>query len=68
VNLVHSSKLNADHWTRSICVTSADGQTGHLIAELLLTDGNFTGNYAQLCCHAIDTDACKVHPTEPRLL
>lgn len=27
--------------SRNICITAADGHTGHLIAELLLTDQNF---------------------------
>src|SRR5688572_27069128 len=27
--------------SRNICVTAVDGHTGHLIAELLLTDPNF---------------------------
>ncbi|KAK2813643.1 hypothetical protein FQN50_000041 [Emmonsiellopsis sp. PD_5] len=46
---------------RNICITAVDGNTGHLIAELLLTDPNFKkqcDSVAGLALHP-DSDRCK---------
>jgi len=42
----------------NICLTSADGQTGHLIAELLLTDNNFKSKVRSLTLVALDSSKC----------
>ncbi|KAI8903681.1 hypothetical protein DFJ77DRAFT_431696 [Powellomyces hirtus] len=39
----------------SICITSADGQTGHLVSELLLTDKTFSSKYSALACVSFDS-------------
>lgn len=47
--------------SRQLCITSADGHTGFLIAELLLTDANFKkaiGSVTGLSLHP-DADSCK---------
>lgn len=47
--------------SRQLCITSADGHTGFLIAELLLTDPNFAkkiGSLTVLSLHP-DADSCK---------
>ncbi|KAI0039782.1 NAD(P)-binding protein [Auriscalpium vulgare] len=41
--------------SRNLCITSADGQTGHLVAELLLTDERFGSKLASLVLLAQDT-------------
>ncbi|KAH7926696.1 NAD(P)-binding protein [Leucogyrophana mollusca] len=43
--------------SRTICITSADGQTGHLVAELLLEQ--FSTEFKQLCCLALNPDKCE---------
>jgi hypothetical protein len=43
--------------SRNLAITSADGQTGHLVAELVLTEP-FRTKIASLVCLAFDTDAC----------
>ncbi|KAA6414447.1 MAG: hypothetical protein FRX48_01196 [Lasallia pustulata] len=44
---------------RNICITAADGQTGHLIAELLLTDDHFKKHFDTVTCLALDPSKCK---------
>lgn len=44
---------------RNICITAADGQTGHLIAELLLTDDHFKKHFDSIACLALDPSKCK---------
>lgn len=44
--------------TRNICITSADGQTGHLTAELLLTYDTFRTKFNNLICLAADPTKC----------
>ena len=44
---------------RNICITAADGQTGHLIAELLLTDDHFKKHFDSVTCLALDPSKCK---------
>lgn len=43
----------------NICITSADGQTGHLIAELLLTDDTFASKVSKLTCVALHPGRCE---------
>jgi len=45
--------------SRSVCITAADGQTGHLIAELLLTDDAFTSNLQSVTCLSLHPDRCQ---------
>jgi hypothetical protein len=40
--------------SRSICITSVDGQTGHLIGELLLTDAKFSQKFKSITGLALD--------------
>lgn len=43
---------------RKICITAADGQTGHLVAELILTDEEFSSSIEKLTLIAMDTKKC----------
>jgi uncharacterized protein YbjT (DUF2867 family) len=43
---------------RNICVTAADGQTGSLVADLLLSD-RFAGSYKSLTLLALDPSKCQ---------
>ncbi|KAF8160062.1 hypothetical protein B0H34DRAFT_706022 [Crassisporium funariophilum] len=43
---------------RNICLTAADGQTGHLIAELLLSHPDFSSKITSVTCLATDPDSC----------
>ncbi|PGH19192.1 hypothetical protein AJ80_04163 [Polytolypa hystricis UAMH7299] len=45
--------------SRNICITSVDGHTGHLIAELLVTNETFSKGYDSVCALAL-------HPTTAR--
>ncbi|KAK3294586.1 uncharacterized protein B0H64DRAFT_190662 [Chaetomium fimeti] len=45
--------------TRNICITSADGQTGFLIAELLLTDDKFKQQLTSLTALTLDPSSAK---------
>ncbi|KDQ64266.1 hypothetical protein JAAARDRAFT_52240 [Jaapia argillacea MUCL 33604] len=45
--------------SRKLCITSADGQTGHLVAELILTDPNFSSKIAELTCLTLHPEKCK---------
>lgn len=40
--------------SRKLCITAVDGQTGHLIAELLLTDDDFSKKIASVTGLALD--------------
>jgi hypothetical protein len=44
--------------SRSICITAADGQTGHLITELLLSN-QFRFKFTELFCLTLRPDKCK---------
>ncbi|EMD37646.1 hypothetical protein CERSUDRAFT_136344 [Gelatoporia subvermispora B] len=44
--------------SRKLCITAADGQTGHLTAELLLTDDTFRSRIAELTCLALHPEKC----------
>jgi len=44
--------------SRTLCITSADGQTGHLLSELLLTDAQFNSKIKKLYCVAFDPKKC----------
>ena len=44
--------------SRKICITAADGQTGRLTAELLLTDAKFSNKFASLTLLAMDPEKC----------
>ena len=48
--------------SRKLCVTAVDGQTGHLIAELILTDEHFSKKVASLTGLALDpnNENCKL--------
>lgn len=43
---------------RKLCITAADGQTGHLVAELILTDEEFSSSIEKLTLIAMDTKKC----------
>ncbi|KAF8147865.1 hypothetical protein B0H34DRAFT_680048 [Crassisporium funariophilum] len=43
---------------RNICLTAADGQTGHLIAELLLSHPDFSSKITSLTCLALNPEDC----------
>ncbi|TFK55473.1 NAD(P)-binding protein [Heliocybe sulcata] len=45
--------------SRKLCITSADGQTGHLIAELILTDDTFSSKIAELTLLALHPEKCQ---------
>jgi hypothetical protein len=45
--------------SRTLCITSADGQTGHLLTELLLTDAQFKTKIKNLYCLAINPEKCQ---------
>ncbi|GLA08675.1 hypothetical protein AnigIFM60653_010471 [Aspergillus niger] len=47
--------------SRSLCITSADGHTGFLIAELCLTDPNFANKLGSVTCLSLhpNADSCK---------
>ncbi len=47
---------------RKLCITAVDGQTGHLIAELLLTDEHFSKKISSLSGLALDpnNENCKL--------
>ncbi|EGN99961.1 hypothetical protein SERLA73DRAFT_180297 [Serpula lacrymans var. lacrymans S7.3] len=45
--------------TRSLCVTSADGQTGRLVVELLLTDETFSNKLDKVCCLTLHPSKCE---------
>lgn len=42
--------------SRNIAISSTDGHTGHLIAELLLTDEGFKKKFASLTCVTLNPD------------
>ena len=44
--------------SRKICITAADGQTGHLTAELLLSNGKFSNKFKSLSLLAMDAEKC----------
>lgn len=48
--------------SRKLCITAVDGQTGHLIAELILTDEHFSKKIASLTGLALDpnNENCKL--------
>jgi hypothetical protein len=43
---------------RKICITAADGQTGRLTAELLLSNPSFSAKYESLTLLALDPEKC----------
>ncbi|KAK4125992.1 NAD(P)-binding protein [Parathielavia appendiculata] len=45
--------------TRNVCITAAEGQTGFLIAELLLTDQDFKKKIDSLTCLVMDPSSAK---------
>ena len=44
--------------TRNLAITTADGQSGHLIAELILSDTEFSSKLASLTLLALDPSKC----------
>ena len=48
--------------SRKLCVTAVDGQTGHLIAELILTDDHFSKKISSVIGLALDpnNENCKL--------
>jgi hypothetical protein len=44
--------------SRKICITAADGQTGRLTAELLLSNAKFSKKFASLSLLAVDPHKC----------
>lgn len=45
--------------SRTLCISNADGQTGHLLTELLLTDTQFKSKIKKVFCLAPNTDKCQ---------
>lgn len=45
--------------SRKICITAADGQTGRLTAELLLSDASFSKKFKSLSLLAMDAKKCE---------
>jgi hypothetical protein len=56
---IQTSCFTASTMTRNVCITSADGQTGFLIAELLLTGKDFAGKIDSLVGLAMDPSSPK---------
>lgn len=52
----HNPKMSS---TRNVCITSIDGSTGFLIAELLLTDNRFSSKIDSLTGLALDPSSAK---------
>lgn len=60
---------------RNICITAVDGHTGHLIAELLLTNPDFKGKFDSVCglslhphsavCKELEKLGAKIIPHKP---
>jgi hypothetical protein len=44
---------------RNICITAIDGQTGFLIAELLLTSPDFKSKFTSICGLSLQPDSSK---------
>ena len=45
--------------SRNLCITTADGQTGHLIAELVLTDDAFASKLKSITCLSLHPEKCE---------
>ncbi|OAX41567.1 hypothetical protein K503DRAFT_780577 [Rhizopogon vinicolor AM-OR11-026] len=45
--------------SRTLCITSADGQIGHSLSKLLLANKQFSTKIKKLYCHALDPDSEK---------
>jgi len=45
--------------SRNLAITSTDGHTGHLIAELILTDEDFKGKVASITCISLNPTAAR---------
>jgi hypothetical protein len=45
--------------SRKVCITSVEGQTGFLIAELLLTDKHFQSQLDSVACLTMDPSSAK---------
>jgi hypothetical protein len=45
--------------SRNVCISAVDGQTGYLIAELLMTDQTFSGKVNSVC-------GLSLHPTSAK--
>ncbi|KIJ69197.1 hypothetical protein HYDPIDRAFT_24050 [Hydnomerulius pinastri MD-312] len=45
--------------SRNICITAADGQTGHLLTELLLTDEQFSSRIEKVHCLTFHAEKCE---------
>lgn len=45
--------------SRNLCITTADGQTGHLIAELVLTDDAFASKLKSVTCLSLHPEKCE---------
>lgn len=56
-NLTHPTSITTT-MSRSICITAADGQTGHLITELLLSN-QFRSNFKELFCLTLHPEKCE---------
>jgi uroporphyrinogen-III synthase len=50
--------------SRNLCITAVDGQTGHLIAELLLTDPNFSKCFRSVVGLALNVEHAHVQHLE----
>ncbi|KZT74077.1 hypothetical protein DAEQUDRAFT_734930 [Daedalea quercina L-15889] len=44
---------------RNLCITTTDGQTGHLISELVLTDDAFASKLTSVTCLSLHPEKCK---------
>ncbi|KAG8863079.1 hypothetical protein FRB96_009259 [Tulasnella sp. 330] len=57
-NHAAAASSTSDPSKKHVCVTSADGQTGHLIAELLLTDEDYASKIGSLTLIAAHPHKC----------
>lgn len=57
-------RRHLSNMSRNICVTAVEGQTGYLIAELLLTDKSFSGKFDSVVGLTFDAKADKAKELE----
>ncbi|KAK5653920.1 hypothetical protein OQA88_7845 [Cercophora sp. LCS_1] len=61
---ITSPKEKRETTSRNICITSADGQTGFLIAELLLSNDQFRSKITSVTCLVLDPSSPKAKELE----
>lgn len=55
-----NTSIHTDSMSRNICISAADGHTGHLIAELILTNNDFKSKVDSV-------SVLSLHPTTTRV-